>query len=87
MSSIASPSPAAAGRPRFIDLASARPRPGQTVPSPCVNVCRIAPDGGLCEGCWRTIDEIRSWRTSDDDFKLQVWQRVEQRQEQAGVPR
>jgi len=80
MSKIA-PEPKAAGQRPFLALATARPKPGQTVPSPCVNVCRIAPDDGLCEGCWRTVDEIRAWRTSDDAFKFEVWQRVEQRQE------
>jgi len=31
-----------------------------TIPSPCVQVCRIANDG-YCTGCKRTIDEIRDW--------------------------
>ncbi len=87
MSSIATSSPAKTGHPRFVALATACPKPGQSVPSPCVNVCRMAADSGLCEGCWRTVDEIRAWRASDDAFKLDIWQRVEQRQEQAGVPR
>jgi uncharacterized protein len=30
--------------------------------SPCVGVCTIAPDSGLCRGCLRTIDEIARWR-------------------------
>ena len=28
--------------------------------SPCVQVCRID-EGGLCEGCARTLDEIVRW--------------------------
>ncbi|MEY5099583.1 MAG: hypothetical protein RJA36_2302 [Pseudomonadota bacterium] len=87
MSSIAPPAKAKGRTPPFIALATTRPRPGQSVPSPCVNVCRIASDSGLCAGCWRTADEIGAWRASDDAFKLAVWERVEQRQEQAGVPR
>jgi hypothetical protein len=31
----------------------------ETVPSPCVSVCRIA--DGLCTGCHRTIGEIVDW--------------------------
>jgi predicted Fe-S protein YdhL (DUF1289 family) len=31
------------------------------VPSPCINVCRMNPDTGLCEGCLRTLDEIAAW--------------------------
>ena len=35
----------------------------------------------LCEGCFRTIDEIRQWSTSDDAAKRALWQRIEQRAE------
>ncbi|HET7792509.1 MAG TPA: DUF1289 domain-containing protein [Rhizobacter sp.] len=35
---------------------------------------------GLCEGCWRTLDEIASWSTMGDDAKRAVWQLIEQRQ-------
>ncbi|MEN9905754.1 MAG: hypothetical protein RLZZ555_2319 [Pseudomonadota bacterium] len=69
----------------FISLATARPRPGQTVPSPCVGVCRLSDDSGLCEGCWRTLEELRDWKSSDDESKLAVWRLVEQRQVAAGL--
>ena len=36
-------------------------RPGGDVPSPCNNVCRMNPATGLCEGCFRTLDEIAAW--------------------------
>ena len=49
------------------------------VPSPCINVCRMDPASGLCEGCLRTIDEIAAWGTLDDDGKRAVWQQLEQR--------
>ena len=51
----------------------ARPPPptettAMSVPSPCINICRMSPDTGWCEGCQRTIDEITRWsRTTDDD--------------------
>lgn len=69
----------------FISLATAKPKPGQTVPSPCVGVCRLSEDSGLCEGCWRTRDELRAWKASDDESKLAVWRLVEQRQIEAGL--
>ncbi|WP_296765058.1 DUF1289 domain-containing protein [Sediminimonas sp.] len=31
------------------------------VESPCVRVCVIHPQAGLCAGCLRTADEIASW--------------------------
>ena len=75
---------AAAPRP-FLSLAAARPKPGQSVPSPCVGVCRMDETRGLCQGCWRTRDELRAWKTSDDAAKRAVWALVEQRQFQAGL--
>jgi glyoxylase-like metal-dependent hydrolase (beta-lactamase superfamily II) len=36
------------------------------VPSPCINICRMVPATGLCEGCMRTIDEIVAWGRADD---------------------
>lgn len=73
--------------PRFVSLANAVPKPGQTVASPCVNVCRMSPESGLCEGCWRTVEEIRAWGKSDDEGKRAIWRQVEHRQELAGIPR
>jgi predicted Fe-S protein YdhL (DUF1289 family) len=35
--------------------------PTQDVASPCINVCRMNPDTGLCEGCLRTLAEIAAW--------------------------
>jgi predicted Fe-S protein YdhL (DUF1289 family) len=29
--------------------------------SPCVDVCILDPDSGLCQGCLRTLDEIARW--------------------------
>ena len=33
--------------------------------SPCIGVCTVAGDTGLCQGCWRSIDEIARWRAMD----------------------
>jgi predicted Fe-S protein YdhL (DUF1289 family) len=51
------------------------------VPSPCVNVCRVDPASGYCEGCLRTIEEIAAWSTLTDAQKRAVWQRLPQRRE------
>ena len=39
------------------------------VPSPCINICKMVPETGLCQGCMRTIDEIRAWRNASEDEK------------------
>jgi len=51
------------------------------VPSPCINICKMDPVSGLCEGCFRTIDEIRMWSTATDDAKRAVWVEIRRRQD------
>lgn len=53
------------------------------VPSPCVSVCRMSPDTGWCEGCFRTLAEITAWSRAADADKRRVWALVAQR---AGLP-
>jgi predicted Fe-S protein YdhL (DUF1289 family) len=50
--------------------------PAASVPSPCIDICRIDADTGWCEGCMRTIDEIAAWGALDEATKLAVWQRL-----------
>jgi len=45
----------------------------ENVPSPCVSICRMDTGSGLCEGCFRTLDEIRVWSSSDDAAKKVMW--------------
>lgn len=45
----------------------------ENVPSPCVSVCRMDGRSGLCEGCLRTLDEIRLWSRASDSEKRAVW--------------
>jgi predicted Fe-S protein YdhL (DUF1289 family) len=49
------------------------------VASPCINICRMDPATGWCEGCLRSIDEIAAWSSLPDDLKRQIWRRIEQR--------
>ena len=49
------------------------------VSSPCLSVCRMDARAGVCEGCLRTIDEIRLWSSSTDGQKKAVWALIEQR--------
>ncbi|MET0208906.1 MAG: DUF1289 domain-containing protein [Burkholderiaceae bacterium] len=49
------------------------------VPSPCISVCSMGPDSGLCQGCFRTIDEIVAWSRLDADGKRAVWRLIGQR--------
>ena len=53
----------------------------QSVASPCINVCRMDAAGAVCEGCWRTLDEIAAWGSLDDAAKLQVWRQIRARKQ------
>ncbi|KQV51861.1 DUF1289 domain-containing protein [Massilia sp. Root335] len=60
--------------------ASLPPERQTPVPSPCINVCKMSPVSGLCEGCLRTIDEIVAWSRADDDYKRAVWSEIRRRE-------
>lgn len=49
------------------------------VPSPCISYCRMDEASGLCQGCFRTLQEITQWSRMDDGAKRAVWAAVEQR--------
>jgi predicted Fe-S protein YdhL (DUF1289 family) len=44
--------------------------PIAAVPSPCIDICKINGESGLCIGCLRTRDEIRGWKNMTDDLRL-----------------
>lgn len=43
------------------------------VDSPCVNVCRMTADRSHCQGCFRTIEEIRQWSKADAATRRTIW--------------
>jgi predicted Fe-S protein YdhL (DUF1289 family) len=50
-----------------------------TVPSPCINVCRIDRRSGWCEGCRRSIDEIARWPLADDGERRAILAQLSER--------
>jgi predicted Fe-S protein YdhL (DUF1289 family) len=44
----------------------------EAVTSPCIDVCRMNPSTALCDGCFRTIDEIAGWSSFDDTQRAAV---------------
>ncbi len=55
------------------------PQSMEPVPSPCVSVCRMTADRSHCEGCFRTIDEIRAWSRASADERRTIWAALLQR--------
>jgi uncharacterized protein len=53
--------------------------PEGDVPSPCISVCTMDAQTGLCIGCYRTLDEIAAWSGLDDARKRALWQRLLER--------
>ncbi len=54
------------------------------VDSPCVNVCRMTADRSHCQGCFRTIDDIRAWAKADAATRKRIWFEALER---AGLPK
>lgn len=58
-----------------------KPELDHSVASPCVMICTLDDESGLCEGCHRSIDEIREWMIMSREEKLSVLEKVEQRKQ------
>lgn len=52
------------------------------VPSPCISLCRLD-EHKVCLGCFRHVEDIREWRSADDQRRRQIRQDAEQRRQQA----
>ncbi len=53
--------------------------------SPCINVCVIDKDAGLCEGCGRSIKEIAAWSRLTPSDRRRIMDRLEERKFKAGL--
>ena len=42
------------------------------IPSPCIGLCRMNADSGLCLGGLRTLDEIGAWAASGDASRRRI---------------
>ncbi len=40
--------------------------------SPCIKVCVIEPDSGLCAGCSRTLEEIARWSVMSEGERRKI---------------
>lgn len=52
-----------------------------SIESPCISLCHIDHETGLCEGCGRSIEEIRAWKLAEDGEKAEILERVNARKE------
>ena len=49
--------------------------------SPCIKVCVMDLERGLCKGCHRTLEEIERWGAMSDAQRGQVLALLEKRKE------
>ena len=52
------------------------------IESPCIGVCAMDEVTGFCQGCYRTIEEIKQWWDLDNTQKQLVVQKSNERVEQ-----
>lgn len=50
-----------------------------SVPSPCISLCRVDGTTQWCDGCFRTLGEISQWSRLDALGKRRVWEAIGQR--------
>lgn len=55
------------------------PDPDMSLASPCINICRMNAQTGLCEGCFRTLDEIARWSRMGEGAQRHVLDLVARR--------
>ena len=49
-----------------------RPGPPKAIATPCVMVCAVDGESGLCLGCFRTLQEIATWSRMTDEARAAV---------------
>lgn len=47
------------------------------IKSPCIKICKLQDD--VCIGCFRTVDEIKRWRSMANKEKQEVIENTKQR--------
>lgn len=53
------------------------------VTSPCISVCRMTADRSHCQGCFRTLEELRAWGKADAATRQAIWVKLLERAEVA----
>ena len=54
--------------------------PPRAVATPCVMVCAVDGESGLCLGCFRTLPEIATWSRMSDEERAKIMGELDGRQ-------
>lgn len=52
----------------------------EEVKSPCISVCAMDETTGLCQGCYRTIEEIEKWWDLDATQQQEIIEKASERE-------
>jgi predicted Fe-S protein YdhL (DUF1289 family) len=52
------------------------------VESPCINICILDEEHGVCRGCYRTLDEIGAWSQYSAEQRQRIMTTLDVRREQ-----
>ena len=52
--------------------------------TPCIKVCVMDLDRGLCRGCYRTLDEIGQWSRMSDAERDRIMAELDRRRSDVG---
>lgn len=55
--------------------------------SPCVRNCCLHPHTDICLGCFRSLEEILAWHSSNDVVRQEILDRAQQRRDEAAQAR
>jgi predicted Fe-S protein YdhL (DUF1289 family) len=55
--------------------------------SPCVKICVVHPEVGLCLGCYRSLDEIAAWSRMTPEARRAVLSELPARAERLALRR
>lgn len=48
------------------------PAPPKPIATPCIRVCMVDGESGLCLGCFRTLPEIAGWQKLSDERRAEL---------------
>ena len=54
--------------------------------SPCIKVCQMDPQRGLCLGCARSLDEIGRWGSMSEAERDSIMKQLGERLDVAKIP-
>jgi predicted Fe-S protein YdhL (DUF1289 family) len=59
-------------------------RPPAPIRTPCIKVCIVDGESGLCLGCYRTLQEVAAWASFSEATREQLMAELPARRDRIG---